>query len=189
MEAQADAPKIEPADRPLGPPVPVAPARKPDRIVLEGRFVTLEPLEAERHAAALWAAVEAGRSDHIWDYMPDGPFVEEAAFRAFVAQKSASADPLFWAIVDSASGRSLGYATLMRIEPVAAGHRGRQHPLIRRRCSARPARPRPCTCWPAYVFDELGYRRYEWKCNALNAPSRRAACDSASPSRASSAST
>ena len=160
-------------DRPLGPPVPDRPAPRPERTVLAGRFVVLEPLDAEKHADDLWAAVEPGRSDHIWDYMPDGPFADAAAFRAFIGAKAVSPDPLFWAIVKADTGRAVGYQTLMRIDPV---HRVVETgnilmaPALQRTADATEA----LYLLASYAFG-LGYRRYEWKCNALNAPSRAAA--------------
>ncbi len=165
---------MAPSDaRPIGPEVLTRPAARPEPVTLAGRFVTLEPLDARRHAAGLWAAIEPGRADAIWDYMPDGPFAAEAAFRDFVDRKAASADPMFWAIVDKASGRVPGYATLMRIEPA---HRVIEvgNILMAPALQRTPGATETMYLMARLVFD-LGYRRYEWKCNALNAPSRRAA--------------
>ncbi len=85
-------------------------------MVLEGRFVRLEPLDAARHGPALWDNL-AG-ADQVWGYLFDAPFGDEASFVAELARKAASEDPLFWAIVDKASGEAQDYATLMRVDPV-----------------------------------------------------------------------
>lgn len=162
----------EAAPRPVGPEIASHPAPRPERIPLPGRFVTLEPLDPERHAAALWAAVKG--ADQVWDYLFDSPYPDEPTFRADIARKSVSADPMFWAILDNRTGTAVGYASLMRIEPI---HRVIEvgsilfTPLLQRTPGATEAMALLAT----YVFDHLGYRRYEWKCNALNAPSRRAA--------------
>ncbi len=158
--------------RPLGPPVDATPARRPERVTKVGRFVTLEPLNADRHGAALWAHIRG--ADQIWDYMFDGPFQEEAALRADLERKAASADPLFWAVIDNSSGQALGYATLMRIEP---SHRVIEvgNILFTPALQRKPGATEAMYLLARLVFDDLGYRRYEWKCNALNAPSRAAA--------------
>ena len=158
--------------RPIGSEVETHPARRPERKIYPGRFVTLEPLEAAKHAASLWEKIQG--ADHIWDYMPDGPFEAKASFRRFVETKSASADPLFWAVVDNASGEAAGYATLMRIEPanrvIEVGNI-----LMTPALQRTPGATEAMYLMARLVFDDLGYRRYEWKCNALNAPSRAAA--------------
>ncbi len=158
--------------RPLGPEVEKHPARRPERKTFAGRFATLQPLDAAKHAASLWRQIQG--ADQIWDYMPDGPFPDEQSFTAFVAAKSASADPLFWAVVDRASGEAVGYATLMRIDPanraIEVGNI-----LYTPALQQTPGATETMYLMARIVFDELGYRRYEWKCNALNAPSRAAA--------------
>ena len=158
-------------ERPIGPPVDSHPARRPERIPIEGRFVRLEPLDAARHGSALWRAVEG--ADEVWDYLFDAPYADEAAFTASLAQKAASTDPLFFAIVDKASGAAVGYATFLRIEPT---HRVIEvgNILFAPALQRRPGATEAMYLMAKRAFD-LGYRRYEWKCNALNAPSRRAA--------------
>ncbi|RYC32699.1 N-acetyltransferase [Lichenibacterium minor] len=164
--------ETRPTDRPKGPPVDPAPAPRPERKVLDGRFVRLEPLDAARHGPALWRSV-AG-ADAVWDYLFDGPYADEAGLAADLAAKAASSDPLFWAIVDAASGHAVGYAALMRQEPA---HRAIEvgNVLFTPALQRRPAATEAMALLAGYVFDGLGYRRYEWKCNALNAPSRAAA--------------
>ena len=157
--------------RPIGPPVASLAARRPERLPLDGRFVRLEPLDAARHGPSLWRNVRG--ADEVWDYLFDGPYADEAGFSAELARKAESLDPLFWAIVDRASGDAVGYATLMRID---VPHRVIEvgnilfTPAIQR----RPGATETMALLAGHAFD-LGFRRYEWKCNALNAPSRSAA--------------
>ena len=159
-------------ERPLGAPLDPSPARRPERRTIEGRFVRLEPLDPDRHGPALWRHI-AG-ADAVWDYLFDGPFPDEAGLKASLAAKAASDDPLFWAIVDRASGDAVGYATLMRIDPA---HRSIEvgNILFAPALQRRPGATEAMALLAGYAFDGLGYRRYEWKCNALNAPSRAAA--------------
>lgn len=158
--------------RPVGNAVDPSPARRPEREVLDGRFVRLEPLDAAVHGPALWRNVVG--ADAVWDYLFDGPYPDEAGFTASLAGKAASSDPLFWAIVDRASGEAAGYATLMRFDPA---HRAIEvgNILFTPALQRRPGATETMALMAGYAFDGLGYRRYEWKCNALNAPSRAAA--------------
>jgi RimJ/RimL family protein N-acetyltransferase len=162
------------ANPPIGPDVATHPAARPERIILEGRLVRLEPLDPSRHGEALWRHIGANGHDGLWHYLFDGPFAEETAFRSYLERLAASADPLFFAVVDQASGHALGFQSLMRIEPA---HRAIEvgnilyGPALQRSVGATEAQ----YLFARHVFDALGYRRYEWKCNALNAPSRRAA--------------
>lgn len=149
-------------------------SRRPERIRIEGSYVTLEPLDPSRHGDALWRALGGAAQESLWLYMPDGPFTERAAFDAHLEAKAASEDPLFYAIIDSQTGLARGRATLMRIDLI--------HHVIEVGgivYSAGLQRTRGATeamyLLARYVFEELGYRRYEWKCNALNEASRRAA--------------
>ncbi len=158
--------------RPTGVPVEPRTARRPERTVLEGRFVRLEPLDAVRHGPALWQNLQG--FDEVWDYLFDAPPPDQASFVADLARKAASDDPLFWAIVDRLSGAAQGYATLMRVEPV---HRVIEvgNILFTPALQRKPGATESMSLLAGHVFDDLGYRRYEWKCNALNAPSRAAA--------------
>ena len=158
--------------QPLGPPVDTAPARRPERKILEGRVVTLAPLDAAAHGDDLFAA--ASGHDEVWTYLGDGPYHDRAAFQASLAAKAKSEDPLFFAIVDKASGRALGYQTLMRMDvPNRVVEVGNilYGPALQRTIGASEAQ----YLFARYVFDELNFRRYEWKCNDFNAPSKRAA--------------
>ena len=157
----------------IGIAVDSTPAQRPQPIVLPGRVVTLRPFEASQ-AEALYQGTHGPESEAQWRYMSDGPYPNRAAYDAAFAQKQTSLDPLFWAIVDNATGVPVGQATYMRIEP---SHRVIEvgsiifTPALQRSIGATEA----MYLMARHVFNDLGYRRYEWKCNALNEPSRRAA--------------
>ena len=163
-----------PPDGAVGVAVDTAPARAPARTTLAGRFVRLVPLDAQAHAASLHAETHGEGEAGIWRYMGDGPFPDLAAFTASLTAKAASSDPLFFAVIDAARGQALGYQTLMRIDTanraIEVGNivYGR---ALQRTQAATEAQ----YLFARHVFEDLGYRRYEWKCNDLNAPSRAAA--------------
>jgi RimJ/RimL family protein N-acetyltransferase len=152
----------------------LTPAERPVRITLEGRYVLLQPLDPATHAEALWHGLNGPSNDDLWLYMPDGPFTDRAAFDAHVEAKAISEDPLFFAIVERESGLPGGRATLMRIDPanrvIEVGGIIYTRALQRSRAATEAM-----YLFAQHVFEDLGYRRYEWKCNALNEPSRRAA--------------
>jgi RimJ/RimL family protein N-acetyltransferase len=159
---------------PIGPEVDARPAKRPERTTLRGRAVTLVPLDAKAHAGALFRGANGGDKDRLWTYLFDGPYTDEAVFTANIEAKARSADPLFFAVVDNASGEAVGYQTLMRVDAASrAVEIGNilYTPALQRTIGATEAQ----YLFAAYVFDELGYRRYEWKCHNLNAPSKRAA--------------
>jgi len=148
------------------------PAPRPSRISLTGSSVDVVPLNAAQHGDALFEGVKG--HDDLWTYLFDGPYHDRAEFDAVTGKMAASEDPLFYAIIDKASALAVGRAALMRIEPA---HRVIEvgsilySPALQRTRGATEA----MYLLARYVFDDLGYRRYEWKCNALNAPSRAAA--------------
>jgi RimJ/RimL family protein N-acetyltransferase len=150
------------------------PAPRPRRVKLEGRYVLIEPLDPARHSDALWQGLGGAANETLWLYMPDGPFAERAAFDAYMEAKAISEDPLFFAIVDRMTGLAAGRATLMRIDPpnrvIEVGGIIYTRALQRSRGATEAM-----YLLARYVFEDLGYRRYEWKCNALNEASRRAA--------------
>lgn len=161
----------DPNAQPVGPPVDTRPARRPGPVVLQGRFGRAERLDPARDTDTLWDAVKD--DDTIWTYMGDGPFADAASLRGALARWTAVEDPYTYAIVDPA-GRALGVASLMAIRPamrvIEVG--GIVYsPTLQRTPLATEAQ----YLLARYVFDDLGYRRYEWKCDALNAASRRAA--------------
>ncbi len=162
----------------LGQPVGFAvpdwkPPRMPVRETIEGRFCRLEPLDPQRHAAGLHAANALDVEGRNWTYLPYGPFATLESYRAWVEQSSRGSDPLFFAIVDRAKNQPVGVASYLRIDPASAsievGHIN-YSPLLQQ----APAATEAMVLMMRQAF-ALGYRRYEWKCNALNAPSRVAA--------------
>jgi RimJ/RimL family protein N-acetyltransferase len=158
--------------QPVGLPVPnPAPGPRPGPVTLKGRHGAVEKLEA-RHAADLWQ-VFAGQ-DQVWTYIGSaGPFSNFDEFEAFIAMRAAADDPYAYAIVDAAD-RAVGYFTLLRIVPqnrvIEVGH-VMYSPVLQR----TPLGTEAQYLLARYVFETLGYRRYEWKCDSLNAASRRAA--------------
>lgn len=146
------------------------PPPAPGGVTREGRYVRLEPL-ATRHAAALHAAFTGPGSDGLWTYMPSGPFAREADYVAWVETVAESADPAFVAILVDA--RPVGVASFLRATPamgtIEVGYITYAPALQRTRAATEAM-----TLMAGWAF-EAGYRRYEWKCNARNAPSRRAA--------------
>jgi RimJ/RimL family protein N-acetyltransferase len=160
---------------PIGPLVDSDPAKRPQRVTLEGRRITLVPLDPHAHAEALHEGSNGDATrEAVWAYLFDGPYQSLDEFRANLEAKARSADPLFFAVIDNSSGRAVGYQTLMRIDAtnrvIEVGNI-MYTPAMQRTVGATEAQ----YLFARYVFDELGNRRYEWKCNALNAPSRRAA--------------
>ena len=144
---------------------PPGPADRPIRSAI------LQPLSADLHAADLFRA-QAGHDD-LWTFMPYGPFADAAEYRSWAAQAEGSADPVFLAILDPGTGRAAGHASFLRIDRpngvIEIGHI-LLTPALQRGRTASAA----LMAMIAWAFDH-GYRRVEWKCNALNAPSRRAA--------------
>ncbi|MDD9745973.1 MULTISPECIES: GNAT family N-acetyltransferase [Marinovum] len=157
---------------PLGEAVPDwTPPPLPQGAPLEGRFTRLEPLAAEQHAALLFRAFEG--HDDRWAYMPYGPFHSSAQFHRWVRETVARPDHLFYAVKDLATGTFGGVASFLRIAPEAGSIEvGNIHfaPSLAGSRAATEA----MYLMMKWAF-EAGYRRYEWKCNALNRPSRRAA--------------
>lgn len=147
-------------------------ASPPAPVTLRGRYVTLEPLDALRHTAAIWQAVRG--YDELWTWLPEGPHATEAELKAAIGKKQNAAGFVFLAIVPQATGLAAGWASLMRPDPangvVEVGNI-LYSPSLQRTREATEA----MFLMARHVFEELGYRRYEWKCNALNEPSRKAA--------------
>ena len=156
---------------PLGPAVDPTPSLLPGAVTLTGRFGTVERLIASRHGLDLWEAVRG--HDPIWAYIPAGPFADEAAFANYIAACEQSKERIFYAIVDG-SRRAVGISALMEIRPamrvIEVGNIV-YSPALQR----TPLGTEAQYLLARYAFETLGYRRYEWKCNALNAASRRAA--------------
>ncbi len=153
--------------------VDTSPAPRPERITHTGRFVTLEPLDVDRHGDELWEVAGDPAADDSWTYLGYGPWASKAEYISWIRLQQESADPLFFAFRDNVSGRAVGTGTLMRITPEArsieVGHLWFSLKLQR-----TPAASEAIYLLIKHAFD-IGYRRMEWKCNALNEPSRRAA--------------
>ena len=150
------------------------PRPRPERKVLEGRYVRLEPLSAEQHGDGLYEAARAEDRDSRFRWLPDVPPENRAAFQPWLDRVEASEDPLFFTVIDKASGKIAGRQTLMRIDPAfGVIEIGNIYwgPLVARKAAATES----LFLFARYAFDELGYRRYEWKCNNRNSPSKRAA--------------
>lgn len=148
-------------------PVPL-----PGKVTLRGRYATLEPLDPDRHAPPLWEAVRG--HDDVWAWLADGPYADEASFHRAIAEKQTSGSAVFLAVVPADTGHAAGYASFMRMDAangvIEVGNI-LYSPALQRTRAATEA----MYLMASHVFDHLGYRRYEWKCNALNEPSRRAA--------------
>jgi RimJ/RimL family protein N-acetyltransferase len=148
------------------------PARPPERRALEGSLVRLEPVDPDRHGAALFTSSEA--APEIWTHLAYGPFPNQAAFTSWLEDRAATEDPLFYAIVDRAAGSARGMASFLRMDPqngvIEIGHIWFA-PALQRTRQATEA----IYLLARHAFDDLGYRRLEWKCDSLNEPSRRAA--------------
>lgn len=159
-------------DAHLGQPVPgwTAP-NPPDAAVMEGSFVRLERMDPDTHAADLHRAYTG--HDALWDYMPYGPFSSAASYHRWAKETATGSDPVFYVLRDKATGHCGGVASYLRITP-AAGTIEAGHICL----SPEIARGRVWTEAMYLMMDwafSAGYRRYEWKCNALNMASRRAA--------------
>jgi RimJ/RimL family protein N-acetyltransferase len=164
---------------PLGQPIGTSlaswsPRPRPPRTPMQGRLCRLAPLDAAQHAAALFEAHSADREGRNWTYLPYGPFESAAEYRRWVERAAAQEDPQFFAIVEQGSGRPVGTGSYLRIEPamgvIEVGHLAFSPALQR-----TPAATEAMYLMLRRAFDELGYRRYEWKCDSLNAPSVAAA--------------
>lgn len=161
--------------QPLGAPLPGwTPCPPLPRTAMEGRFCRLEPLDPARHAEDLFAAFSADAEGRIWTYLPYGPFATLEDFRSWMEGTCLGNDPLFHAVVSKESGKALGVASYLRIDAangvIEVGHIN-FGPALQQTAAATEA----MYLMMARVFDELAYRRYEWKCNALNDASRKAA--------------
>jgi RimJ/RimL family protein N-acetyltransferase len=149
------------------------PALRPPLTAMEGRFAIVEPLDAERHAPDLCAANAEGDGSNF-TYYAYGPFATVAEQRAWIDSQSGGPSRLFHAIVDKASGRAVGVAAYSNITP-AMGVIEVGGLNFSPRLQQKPAATEAMYLMMRRVFDELGYRRYEWKCDSWNLPSRAAA--------------
>ena len=158
--------------QPVGATIEWKPVESPGRHPIPGRYVTLEPIEAGQHGASLWKA--KGEDSTLWTYLSDDPCGSFEEFQRWLARSGRPDDPLCFAIVDNADGEAKGMASYMRIQPahgvIEIGSIWFGPGIQRRRESTEAI-----YLLARQVFEELGYRRLEWKCDSLNAASRRAA--------------
>jgi RimJ/RimL family protein N-acetyltransferase len=167
-------PVINSLGQPIGHAVPNwQPPPFPNPAPIEGRYARVEPLDATRHARSLYAANAEDRDGAMWTYLPYGPFESEKQYTAWATERASSRDPSFYAVLDRTTGRALGVLSYLRIDPpngvIELGHLAYSPALQQTRTSTEAL-----FLLMAHAFS-LGYRRVEWKCDALNAPSRRAA--------------
>jgi RimJ/RimL family protein N-acetyltransferase len=160
--------------QPVGPAVPGwRPPARPPRTPMHGRLCRLEPLDVRVHGADLHAANRVDTEGRNWTYLPYGPFETLDQYLEWATPAAARDDPQFWVVVDARTGKATGVASYLRIDPEAGsievGHIN-YSPLLQR----QPAATEAMYLMMRRAF-ELGYRRYEWKCDALNAASRAAA--------------
>ncbi|MDY8110259.1 GNAT family protein [Fulvimarina sp. 2208YS6-2-32] len=150
------------------------PRRFPGLASLIGRFATLEPIVDDRAFGALWQAYSADTDGELWRWMHDGPFADEAQFRAFAARVYLQDGHRFYAIVPNGSGRAAGVAALFRAD-LANGVIEIGHICLAPSLQRTPAATEAFHLIMRHVIRDLGYRRLEWKCNDENVPSKRAA--------------
>jgi RimJ/RimL family protein N-acetyltransferase len=147
------------------------PPPAPDALTLEGQYARLERLDPAPHGEDLFAAYSVDK--RVWDYLPYGPFDDVSGYQAWVSSAADQSDPWFYAIIDKATGRAGGVASYLRITPasgsIEVGHINLAPVLQGSRVATEAL-----FLMMKWAFD-AGYRRYEWKCDALNLPSRRAA--------------
>jgi len=147
---------------------------RPERTVLEGRFARLEPLSAARHGDGLFSAVTVDDAAARFTYLPEIPPSSRADFQPWLETAQASDDPLYFVVIDKANGVVGGRQTLMRITEgmgvIEIGHIYWSSLIAR-----SPVTTEAFFLFARYVFDTLGYRRFEWKCDNANTPSKRAA--------------
>lgn len=148
-------------------------APRPDRVPLEGRYVLLEPLDPVRHGDTLFASAQAEGADSRFRYLFEEAPADRAAFNAWIEKAAAGTDPFFYAVIDKRTGRAEGRQSLMRIDTtfgvIEIGNILWGPAIARSRVATEAL-----FLFAKRVFD-LGYRRFEWKCNNLNEPSKRAA--------------
>ncbi|MBN4666620.1 GNAT family N-acetyltransferase [Pandoraea nosoerga] len=170
-----DVPAFNEYDQPIGPALPNwTPRMPPPRTSIQGRYCRLAPMDVERHARELYEAYATAPDGRDWTYMSGGPFPTFDSYYAYATRMAASADPLHHVVVDGETDKAVGTLALMRVDTangvIEVGHVA-YSPLLKRTRAGTEAQ----YLLMRRAFDELGYRRYEWKCDALNAPSRRAA--------------
>jgi len=162
-------------DRPVGAALEWQPARRPEPAVIEGRYVRLRPLSAATDAESLYPESHPPAGDPwMWTYLPSGPYRDAAEMRAGLELSEVSEDPLFFTLLPLPGAQPAGVASYLRITPehgvIEIGHIWFGASLRRTRAATEVI-----YLLAAHAFDDLGYRRLEWKCDSLNQASRRAA--------------
>ncbi len=166
---------VNPYQQPIGPALPGwTPRARPQRTVVEGTGCRLEPLDAQRHEASLYQAFAHAPDGRDWTYMTVGPFEDRSAFHTFAEGAAGSSDPLFFAVIDKRAGRAVGALSLMRID-AANGVIEVGNVMFSPLLKQKPISTEAQYILMKHVFEDLRYRRYEWKCDSLNEPSRRTA--------------
>ena len=167
---------VDADERPVGEPVGTTPAKRPARAPLEGRFVTLVPVDPEAHAHGLFASSHDGSDEaaRMWTYLAYGPWPDEAAMRTWLDLLPASEDPLFLTVIERSTGDPVGIVTFMSVDP-AMRHLELGNIWYSPRAQRTRANTESVYLMLREAFEELGHRRVEWKCDALNARSRAAA--------------
>lgn len=168
-------PRVNEYAQPIGAPVPEwQSAQLPGTTPLVGRYCRIERVNVERHAADLYEAYSEATDGRDWTYLAVGPYPSLDAYREHLTKAAASVDPMHHAAIDLATGKAIGTLALMRIDAangvIEVGHVTYSPRLKRTRVATEAM-----ALLLNYVFDELGYRRFEWKCDSLNGPSRAAA--------------
>lgn len=150
------------------------PAKVPGREPLVGQYCRIERVDVERHVEDLYEAYSEATDGRDWTYLAVGPFTSLDAYREHLTKAAALTDPMHHAVIDLATGKAVGTLALMRIDPpngvIEVGHVTYSPRLKRTRVASDAMQ-----ILMKYVFEDLGYRRFEWKCDSLNAPSRAAA--------------
>jgi RimJ/RimL family protein N-acetyltransferase len=167
---------VDADERPVGEPVGTTPAKRPTRAPLEGRFVTLVPVDPQAHGHGLFASSHDGsdEAERMWTYLAYGPWPDEPAMRAWLDLLPASDDPLFLTVIERATGDAVGIVTFMSVDP-AMRHVELGNIWYSPRAQRTRANTESIYLMLREAFGSLGYRRVEWKCDALNARSRAAA--------------
>jgi len=161
--------------QPIGPPMTDwVPCSHPAQTTMAGQYCHVVPLDCKTHGDDIFRAFRENADDRSWTYLPYGPFESRDVFLTWLRKECAQDDPLFYAIVDSLADAAVGMASYLRIAPeVGTIEVGHIH--FSPRLQRKPAATEAMFLMMSHAFDDLGYRRYEWKCDALNEPSRNAA--------------
>ncbi len=148
--------------------------RRPEKVIMVGRYSRLEALNIDKHAEALFGSFSQDIENKNWTYLPYGPFENFSAYQQWLIDASRGSDPVFYVIINQQNNEAIGLAGYLGINPlhgvIEVGHL-QFSPQLQK----TPIATEAMFLMMQYIFDELGYRRYEWKCNALNEKSKNAA--------------